>query len=136
MLDTNVISELRKRAGAADRHVLGWAAGQDVEDLFLSVVSVMELELGITRIERRDSRQGEALRAWFERAVIGDLADRILPITLAVARRTAAMHVPDPRPDRDAYIAATAQVHGLTVVTRNVADFVPMGVAFLNPWER
>ena len=135
LLDTNVVSELRKRDGVADRNVIRWAARQDVDDLFISVVSVMEIDLGIRLVGRRDPVQAKALLAWFERAVLGDLADRILPISLDIALRTAALHVPNPRPERDAYIAATALSHGLTVITRNVADFEPMDVPLLNPWD-
>lgn len=135
LLDTNVVSELRKRDGVADRNVIRWAARQDVDDLFISVVSVMEIDLGIRLVGRRDPVHAKALLAWFERAVLGDLADRILPISLDIALRTAALHVPNPRPERDAYIAATALSHGLTVITRNVADFEPMDVPLLNPWD-
>lgn len=134
LLDTNVISELRKRPGVADSQVLAWAAAQEVEDLHLSVVSVMEIELGVLRMERRDAAQGAALRAWFERAVIDDLAGRTLPISRAVARRAARLQAPDPRPVHDAYIAATALVHDLTVVTRNTADFAATGVPLIDPW--
>lgn len=135
LLDTNVVSELRKRPGVADRCVLAWAAAQEVEDLFISVISVMELEAGVARLERRDPRQGAMLREWFERAVIRDLAAQTIPVSLAIARRAALLHVPDPRPLHDAYLAATADVHGLTVVTRNVADFIPTGVSILDPWK-
>ncbi len=135
LLDSNVVSELRKRPGVADPNVVAWAAGQEVEDLYISVISVMELELGVARIERRDASQGAMLREWFERAVIRDLADRTLPVTLPIVRRVVPCHVPDPRPDRDAYLAATAAVHGLIVATRNVADFAPTGVRVHNPWQ-
>jgi len=135
LLDTNVLSELRKRPEVADARVVAWAAAQDVEDLHLSVISVMEIELGVARLERRDARQGAELRRWFENAVIGDLAGQILPVSLAVARRVALLQVPDPRPLHDAYIAATGLVHGLPVATRNTADFDSTGVPLVNPWE-
>ncbi|MGC3953791.1 MAG: type II toxin-antitoxin system VapC family toxin [Propionicimonas sp.] len=135
LLDTNVLSELRKREGIADRNVVGWAAAQDAEQLFVSVISVMELDLGIRLVERRDPAQGKVLRTWLDRAVLGDLADRILPVSLDIALRVAALHVPNPRPERDAYLAATALSHGLTMVTHNVADFEPTGVPLLNPWQ-
>ena len=95
----------------------------------------MEIELGIRLVERRDHAQGVVLRTWFERAVLEDLVDRILPVSLDIALRTAALHVPNPRPERDAYIAATALSHGLTVVTRNIADFESTGVRLFNPWQ-
>jgi predicted nucleic acid-binding protein len=101
---------------------------------YLSVISVLELERGVLRMERRDARQGARLRTWLEQNVLAPFQRQILPVDAAIARRCAALHVPDPRPDRDALIAATALIHGLTVVTRNTGDFAPMGVAVLNPW--
>ena len=85
-------------------------------------------------MERRDAKQGAVLRRWLEEEVLTKLASRVLPIDAAIARQCAQLHVPDPRPERDALIAATAMTHGLTVVTRNTADFEPMGVGALNPW--
>lgn len=137
LLDTNVVSELRKaRAGKADRHVAAWASGVPVAGLFLSVVAVQELEMGVLLAERRDPSQGRLLRTWLEAHVLRTFAERILPIDTMIARRSARLHVPDPRPIRDALIAGTALVHGMTVVTRNVVDFEPTGVAILNPWEK
>lgn len=135
LLDTNVISELRKRPGIADARVVAWANARASDDLFISVVTVLEIELGVARLERRDASAGRALRRWLEDGVLGGFAGRILSIGLAEARRAADLHVPDPRPERDAYIAATALVHGLTVVTRNVADFESIGVPLVDPWE-
>lgn len=134
LLDTNVVSELRKRPGAVDPRVLAWAEDQPAHELFISVVTVMEIELGILRLERRDPASGEVLRRWFENGVLAGFADRILPVDMRVARRAAQLHVPDPRPERDAYLAATAIEHGLTVATRNVVDFEPTGVAVIDPW--
>jgi toxin FitB len=133
LLDTNVVSELR-RPDRANANVRAWSSGVPAESTFISVVTILELERGILRIERRDAAQGSVLRRWLEIEVITPLAVRILPIDAVIARRAAAFHVPDPRPEGDALIAATALTHGLTVVTRNVADFEPMGVALLNPW--
>jgi toxin FitB len=133
LLDTNVVSELR-RPERADARVRAWAAKTPVELSSLSVVTVQELERGILLMERRDPRQGAILRQWLEEDVLTRFAFRILPIDIAVSRRCAQLHVPPPRPERDALIAATAMVHGLTVVTRNTPDFEPMGVAVLNPW--
>jgi len=132
LLDTNVVSELRKPR--ADERVVAWASALPTRDAFVSVVTIREIEAGVLLVERRDREQGAALRTWFARSVLAGYADRILPIDLAVARRAAALHVPDPRPERDALIAATALVHGLTVATRNVADFQPMAVDLIDPW--
>jgi len=133
LLDTNVISELRRPA-RADVNVRAWAENTPAELYAVSVVTIQELERGTLLMERRDAAQGAILRRWLEEEVLARLASRILPIEVEVARRCAQLHVPDPRPERDALIAATAFVYGLTVVTRNVADFEPMGVAVLNPW--
>lgn len=136
MLDTNVVSELRKlRTGKADANVVAWAQNVDAADLFISVISIIELELGVVSIERKDATQGALLRAWLEQQVLPEFADRTLSIDTAVAQRCARLHVPDRRNERDALIAATALVHGMSVVTRNVVDFKPMGVALVNPWE-
>lgn len=135
LLDTNVVSELRKvRLGRANPGVGRWAEGVSAADLYLSVVSVQELEMGVLLLLRRDPAQGAVLRAWLDTQVLPAFAQRMLPVDLAVAQRSAALHVPDPRPVRDGLIAATALVHGMTVVTRNVADFQPCGVPVLNPW--
>lgn len=136
LLDTNVVSELRKvRTGKADPNVAAWARAVPAGGLFLSVIVVQELEIGVRLAERRDPAQGSVLRAWLDDHVLPAFGPRLLAIDVAVARRSAALHVPDPRPVRDGLIAATALVHGLTVVTRNVDDFVPTGVPLLNPWE-
>jgi hypothetical protein len=135
LLDTNVVSELRKaRAGKADRNVTAWAAQVPLTQLFVSVVTIHELEVGVLLAERRDPRHGRLLRAWLDGRVVAGFGTRIVPVDTAVVRRSARLHVPDPRPFRDALIAATALVHGLTVVTRNVTDFEPVVVPVLNPW--
>lgn len=103
--------------------------------MYLSVITVMELETGILLLQRKDAAQGAVLAEWFEKQVLPSFAGRILPVNLAVARRCAALHAPDPRSYRDALIAATALEAGLTVATRNVADFEPTGVSVLNPWN-
>jgi predicted nucleic acid-binding protein len=136
LLDTNVISELRKaRSGKADANVTAWVKPVPAGSLFLSVVVVQELEIGVLLAERRDPAQGAILRAWLDGHVLPGFAGRILPVDTAVARRSSALHVPDVRPVRDGLIAATALVHGMTVVTRNLADFAPTGVALVNPWN-
>lgn len=134
LIDTNVVSELRNPR-RADANVRSWAAHAREAELHISVVTVLELERGVLAIERRHQQQGVRLRAWLEAHVIEPFLERTLPIDVAIARRCAGLHVPDPRPARDALIAATALVHGMTIVTRNVSDFVVTGVALLNPWE-
>jgi|SRR5208337_3380740 len=136
ILDTNVISELRKAGdGKADANVVAWLSSVDAGTLYLSAITLMEIELGVLRIERRDPLQGARLRAWVDHRILPEFADRILSVDLAVALRCAPLHVPDPRPERDAFIAATALVHGMTIVTRNLADFAPIGVPLVNPWD-
>lgn len=135
LLDTNVISELRKPAGRAAPNLRTWAQHQPTSELSISVITVMEIEIGVARLERRDSFQGNVLRKWLERDLLAAFATRILPIDLAVVRRAAAMHIPDPRPERDVLIAATALALGLIVVTRNISDFQLLGVELLNPWD-
>jgi predicted nucleic acid-binding protein len=133
LLDTNVISELR-RPEKANPKVALWAATVRQAELYLSVISILEIEAGILLIEHRnDHAQAGTMRIWMDR-IRQSFATRILPVDTEVALRCARLHVPDRRPDRDALIAATALVHELTVVTRNVADFRPTNVAVLDPW--
>ena len=136
VLDTNVVSELRKvRLGKANMNVTAWAESVDAADLFVSAITIMELEFGVLSIERKDATQGAMLRSWLEQQVLPEFARRTLPVDTAVAQRCARLHVPDKRSERDALIAATALVHGMTVVTRNTADFVPTGVPLIDPWQ-
>ncbi len=136
LLDTNVVSELRKsRNGKADAQVVAWADGVDAATLFLSAITILELEQGILRLARRDPAQASGLRAWLQTAILPAFGDRILPVDVSVAQRCASLHVPDPRAERDALLAATALTHGMTMVTRDVADFASTGVTVLNPWE-
>lgn len=136
VLDTNVVSELRKvRAGKADPNVARWAERVDAAELYLSAITIQELELGVLLAERRDPAQGAMLRTWFEHHVLPAFAERVLPIDSAVARRSAQLNVPEPRPVRDGLIAATALVHRMAVVTRNVVDFESTGVPTVNPWH-
>lgn len=135
VLDTNVVSEFRKvRAGKADANVSTWTATVDAASLFLSAITVMELEAGVLQIERRDVKQGAMLRGWLDHHVMPEFAGRVLPIDSVVVQRCARLHVLDRRSERDALIAATALVHGMTVVTRNVADFAGTSTKILNPW--
>ena len=134
VLDTNVISELRQGKPKQSAPVRAWAAGQPARQLFLSAISILELEKGVMALERRTPPQGAALRVWLT-SVRTTFAGRILPFTDNTATLCAAMHVPNPRSDRDAMIAATALEHGMTVVTRNVADFAGTGVLLVNPFD-
>lgn len=133
LLDTNVVSELR-RPDKADRNVVVWAGAIPAASFFLSAISILEIELGTLLRARRDAVQGAVLRAWLDDQILPRFESRILAVDTAVAQRCARLQVPDPHAERDALIAATAMVHGLTLVTRNVADFEPTGVALLNPW--
>jgi predicted nucleic acid-binding protein len=136
LLDTNVVSELRKgKTGKVNRNVSAWAKGVSPPTLFLSAISILELEIGILLIERRDRAQAVILRSWMEDHVLPAFDGRILAVDTAVARKCAALHIPTPRSDRNSLIAATAIVHGMTVVTRNVSDFEPTGVTVINPWQ-
>ncbi len=136
VLDTNVVSELRKvHLGKANTNVATWAQSVNATELFVSAITLLELELGVVSIERKDSAQGALLRLWFEQQVLPEFSERTLPVDTAVALRCARLHVPGKRGERNALIAATALVHGMTVVTRHVADFKPTGVVLLNPWE-
>ena len=135
LLDTNVVSELRKaKSGKASPKVIEWARSVPPASLYLSAITVLEIELGILLIERKDAAQGAQLRTWMSEHMLPSFADRILPVDTAVALRCARLHVPDPGAERDMLIAATALVHGFTLVTRNVADFKGIELEVLNPW--
>ncbi len=141
LVDTNVVSESRKttrgktRSSTIDEHVSAWFGSVFASSLYLSAISVLELEIGCLLLERRDHLQGAVLRTWIDNQVLPSFAGRVLPVDTSVALRAAALHVPDRCSDRDALIAATALVHGMTVVTRNVSHFERTGVPLLNPWD-
>ena len=136
LLDTNVVSELRKISlGNADRQVTQWADTLNSTNLFVSSITIHELEIGVLRAERRDPRKGAVLRLWLESVVLPVFDGRGISVDIAIARRAAKLHSPDPQPINDAFIAATALVHGMTIVTRNTADFKASGVPLLNPWD-
>ncbi|MDR6820192.1 putative nucleic acid-binding protein [Neorhizobium sp. 2083] len=136
LLDTNVVSELRKVGdGKADANVTKWVSGQNSNDLFISAITILEIERGILSIQRRDAAQGSRLRGWMDSRVRPEFAERILPVDDAVATRCAHLHIPDRRNEADALIAATALVHGLTVVTHNIQDFYDTGAIVLDPWQ-
>ena len=136
LLDTNVISELRKaKAGTAHPGVSAWAGEIPAALMFVSVISIHELEHGVLLAERSDQVRGEVLRTWLDHGVLPAFAERIVPVDLQIVRRAARLHVPDPAPFRDALIGATALVHGMIVVTRNVRDFQRFpGVEVVDPW--
>jgi toxin FitB len=136
VLDTNVVSELRKaKAGKANNGVVDWANRVPAALMFLSVISLQELEHGVLLAERRDPRKGKVLREWLDGRVLPAFADRVVPVDTPVALQAAALHVPDPAPVRDAFIGATALVHGMTVVTRNTTDFERYtGLEVIDPW--
>lgn len=135
LLDTNVVSELRKIGdGKADANVVAWVGREDASSFFLSAITILELERGILGVKRRDARQSARLRSWLDSHVRPEFVGRIVPIDDAVATRCAHLHIPDRRNEADALIAATALVHGLTVVTRNVKDFEGTGAIIIDPW--
>jgi toxin FitB len=133
LLDTNVISELRRRE-KADKNVVNWADAIPLARFFLSAISILEIELGTLRIAHKDAAQAAVFRAWIDDHILPRFEGRILAVDAVVAKRCAHLHVPDPRAERDAMIAATAIVHGMTIVTRNIADFKKIDVPLLNPW--
>ncbi|MCF6370959.1 type II toxin-antitoxin system VapC family toxin [Rhizobium halophilum] len=136
LLDTNVVSELRKVGdGKADPNVTAWLSAQDSDDLYISAMTILELERGILSIQRRDIEQGARLRAWMDSRVRPEFAQRINAIDEAIATQCAHLHIPDRRNEADALIAATAVVHGLMVVTRNIQDFQGTGVILVDPWR-
>lgn len=133
LLDTNVISEARKPAGSTA--VKSWLSCQAPHDLAISVITVLEIDIGIRRLGRRDPLSASLLQRWLDERVLVGFAGRILTLDLDCVRRIAPLHVPDPAPEHDAIIAATALAHSLTVVTRNSANFARTGVALVNPWQ-
>ena len=134
LLDSNVLGELRL-ARTGNENVIALVDSIPRNLQFISVITLLEVEQGVLRKERQDPAQGAKLRIWLDNAVRPNFSERILPVTETVALRCARLHVPDKKPERDALIAATALVHDLAVVTRNVKDFLPMNVAVLNPWD-
>jgi toxin FitB len=137
VLDTNVVSELRKvRSGRANSGVAAWAEQVPSAELFISAITIHELEHGVLLMERSDPAQGAVLRGWLDQSVAAAFKSRVLPVDERVARRAAGLHVPDPAPFRDALIGATALVHDMTVVTRDLKDFQHFdGLDVINPWS-
>jgi predicted nucleic acid-binding protein len=136
LLDTNVVSELRKvSSGRAHPNVVVWNEAADPAETFISSVVLHELEIGVRLVERQDVVAGKVLRNWLENAVLTTFSGRILPLDNAAAVQAAQWHVPDPKPINDAYIAAIAFTRRMTLVTRNIGDFEGMGVSLMNPWD-
>ena len=137
LLDTNVISELRKAgSGRADVNVINWAKEKPTSSLFISTITILEIEMGVLQIERKDPKQAAIYRTWLNSHVLKAFSDRILSIDTSVALKCAQLHIPDPKSERDAMIAATAITHGLTLVTRNEKDFKHIAIDVINPWEQ
>lgn len=122
------------RPDRTHKNMAAWADAQSADRLFLSAITILELETGARLVERRDRPQRATLLRWIEEQVLPAFAGRVLAVDVDVMRARARLHVPDRRAERDALIAATASVHDHTIVTRNVADFEPMQVRLLNPW--
>jgi toxin FitB len=136
LLDTNVISELRKIGdGKADPKVVAWIGAQDATSFHISAITILELERGLLGVQRRDEAQGARLRSWLDHHVRPEFAGRILSIDDAIATRCAHLHIPDRRNEVDALIAATALVREMAVVTRNIKDFDGTGVVVVDPWQ-
>lgn len=135
LLDTNVISELRKAgSNTADANVIQWAKDKPTSSLFISAITVLEIEMGVLQIERKDPKQAAIYRTWLNSHVLKAFSDRVLPFDTSVALKCAQLHVPNPKSERDAMIASTSIIHGLTLVTRNEKDFNHMDIEVVNPW--
>jgi len=133
LLDTNVLSELRKGA-RCDPSVASWFEATHPGEIFLSVLSIGEIRRGIGLIRRRDPSAAKELEEWLE-ALIRDHGERLLPIDRETAAEWGDLNVPDPLPVVDSLLAATAKVHGLTLATRNTRDVQRTGVKYVNPFE-
>ena len=132
LLDTNVLSEVRRPQGDAD--VRRWISSVPTEDIYLSVLTLGEVRRGIGLLSRRDSAQAEVYEAWLV-TVLRDYADRLLPVDAEAAEEWGRMNLPDPISIVDGLMAATAKVRNMTFVTRNTSDVARTGVRLLNPFD-
>lgn len=132
LLDTNVVSELRKRE-RADANVLRWFEKHSGAEFWLSVLVVGELRRGVELLARRDKKSASKLRTWLD-STVNDYGDRILPVTMTICERWGLLSVPGPVPAIDGLLAATAIEHDLTLVTRNIADVDRTGGSVVNPF--
>jgi predicted nucleic acid-binding protein len=132
LLDTNVISELRKRQ--PDAHVLGWYEKVTSGEIFISALTIGEIRLGIERLRRKDSTQADLLEQWL-RGLHATYGDHIISVDNDVADEWGRLNVPDPLPVIDGLLAASAKIRGWTLVTRNTADLARSGVLLLNPFD-
>jgi predicted nucleic acid-binding protein len=133
LLDTNVVCELRK--AKPDQHVLAWHQREADVDVFISTLVIGQIARGIERVGGRDAKQAETLRGWLA-GLVTTYHDRVLPVTATIAAAWGRLSAgPQPPPVVDGLMAATAQVHRLTLVTRNIADVARTGVRVVNPFE-
>jgi toxin FitB len=132
LLDTNVLSEVKR--GRGDVRVKNWFAKTDGDALFTSVMVVGEIRRGIELIRRRDATQVAGFEAWLAQ-LQDEFAERVLSITQEIAEEWGRINVPDPLPTIDALLTATARVHNLTIVSRNIRDIGRGGARVLNPWQ-
>ncbi|OED44509.1 twitching motility protein PilT [Endozoicomonas sp. (ex Bugula neritina AB1)] len=136
LLDTNIVSELRKcSTEKGNAGVCQWAATVNTNELYISAITLLEIEMGILMVERKEPQQGEALRAWMNQRVLPAFEDRVLALDTPIALECAKLHVPNPKSERDAMIAATAIIHKMIVVTRNIKDFEKTSAKLFNPWS-
>jgi len=132
LLDTNVVSELRKRN--PDPHVLAWYKSVTSAELFVSVLTIGEIRLGIERLRRKDGPQADLIEQWL-RGLHVTYRDHLIDVDADVAEEWGRLNIPDPLPVIDGLLAASAKIRGCTLVTRNTADLQRSGIALLNPFE-
>jgi predicted nucleic acid-binding protein len=134
LLDTNVVSALRN-PGDADKNLVAWANSQQVFNLYVSSISIMELKLAILEKRKVDPAAGEALNDWLQTQVLQGFKGRLVAFDAEMAEYCAALHVPNPKSERDAMIAATCLVNNMTLVTKTPSDFKHIKIQAINPWQ-